>query len=187
MLRLTKLDRPRAVLLAGLAILLLVGAGCGHANGGASSSSGKALRVVAAENFWGSIAMQLGGTRADVVSVVTSPATDPHDYEPTAADARTLAGARLAIVNGVGYDPWASKLLAANPVSGRKVLDVGDLVAIKPGGNPHRWYSPGDVQKVIGEIVRDYVKVDPKDTRYFEQLKARFETRGLARYRGLIA
>src|SRR5919109_3052877 len=187
MLRLTKLDRPRAVLLAGLAILLLVGAGCGHANGGASSSSGKALRVVAAENFWGSIAMQLGGTRADVVSVVTSPATDPHDYEPTAADARTLAGARLVIVNGIGYDPWAAKLLAANPVSGRIVLDVGDLVGIKAGGNPHRWYSPSDVQRVIGAIVHAYAKLDRKDAAYFTQQQQRFETRGLARYKQLIA
>src|SRR5439155_1003897 len=82
----------------------------------------------------------------------TSPATDPHDYEPTAADARTLAGAQIAIVNGIGYDPWAPKLIAANPVQGRIVLTVGDVVGIKPGGNPHRWYLPGDVQKVIGEI-----------------------------------
>ena len=68
--------------------------------------------------------------------MITSPATDPHDYEPTAADARTLAGAQMAIVNGIGYDPWAAKLLAANPVHGRVVLNVGDLVGIEPGGEP---------------------------------------------------
>ena len=143
--------------------------------------------MVAAENFWGSIAAQLGGNRVHVTSVITSPATDPHDYEPTAADARTMAGAQLAIVNGIGYDPWADKLLAANPVDGRVVLTVGDLVGIKPGGNPHRWYSPADVQKVIDEIVRDYTKLDPKDAAYFKQQKARFETRGLAQYKRLIA
>jgi zinc/manganese transport system substrate-binding protein len=93
----------------------------------------------------------------------------------------------MVIVNGVGYDPWAPKLLAANPVHGRVVLTVGDLVGVEPGGNPHRWYSPGDVQKVVGEIVRDYAKLDPKDARYFEQQKATFETRGLAQYRRLIA
>src|ERR1700757_4823553 len=107
------------------------------------------IHVVAAENFWGSIAAQLGGSRVQVTSVITSPATDPHDYEPTAVDARTLAGAQMVIVNGIGYDPWAPKLLAANPVDGRLVLTVGDLVGIKPGGNPHRWYSPTDVQRVI--------------------------------------
>jgi zinc/manganese transport system substrate-binding protein len=152
-----------------------------------AASTGNSLQVVAAENFWGSIASQLGGNRVHVTSVITSPATDPHDYEPTAADARTMAGAQLAIVNGIGYDPWAGKLIAANPVHGRVVLTVGDLVGLKPGGNPHRWYSPTDVQKVIDQIVRDYTKLDRKDAGYFKQQKARFETRGLAKYKRLIA
>jgi zinc/manganese transport system substrate-binding protein len=142
---------------------------------------------VAAENFWGSIAAQVGGDRVHVTSVIANPATDPHDYEPSAADARTLAGAQMAIVNGIGYDPWTDKLIAANPVHGRVVLNVGDLVGIKPGGNPHRWYSPSDVQKVIDEIVRDYTKLDPKGSAYFKQQKARFETRGLRHYKQLIA
>ena len=170
-----------AVLLSALA---LTAAGAGLASGGAATGG---LQVVAAENFWGSIAAQLGGNRVHVTSVITSPATDPHDYEPTAADARTMAGAQLAIVNGIGYDPWADKLIAANPVSGRVVLTVGDLVGVKPGGNPHRWYSPGDVQKVIAQIVRDYTKLDPKGATYFKQQTARFETRGLAQYKRLIA
>ncbi|MDX6621683.1 MAG: zinc/manganese transport system substrate-binding protein, partial [Gaiellales bacterium] len=145
------------------------------------------LQVVAAENFWGSIAAQLGGNRVHVTSVIANPATDPHGYEPSAADARTMAGAKMAIVNGVGYDPWADKLIAANPVDGREVLEVGDLVGIKPGGNPHRWYSPSDVQKVIGEIVRDFTKLDPKGAAYFKQQQANFETRGLGQYKQLIA
>jgi zinc/manganese transport system substrate-binding protein len=170
---------------AALAVLALVAAGITLSSvNSAKPSSG--LQVVAAENFWGSIAAQLGGSRVQVSSVISSPATDPHDYEPTAADARTMAGAKLAIVNGVGYDPWAGKLIAANPVSGRVVLDVGDLVGVKPGGNPHRWYSPTDVQRVIDAIVRDYTKLDPKDAAYFKQQKARFETNGLAQYKRLL-
>src|SRR5881392_3604410 len=107
------------------ALLLAVGAG-GSAASLSASEAGGGLPVVAAENFWGSIAAQLGGDKVHVTSVITSPATDPHDYEPTAADARTLAGAQMAIVNGIGYDPWAGKLIAANPVHGRVVLTVGD-------------------------------------------------------------
>jgi zinc/manganese transport system substrate-binding protein len=168
-----------------LVLFMLVGLALGG-TGAAAKSSGT-LQVVAAENFWGSIASQLGGDRVHVTSVITSPATDPHDYEPTAADARTIAGAQMVIVNGVGYDPWAGKLLAANPVHGRVVLTVGDLVGIKPGGNPHRWYSPSDVQKVIDEIVRDYTRLDPKDAGYFREQRVRFETRGLAQYKRLIA
>jgi zinc/manganese transport system substrate-binding protein len=167
-------------------LALVVAAGVASASGGAATTGGS-LQVVAAESFWGSIATQLGGDRVHVTSVITSPATDPHDYEPTAADARAMAGAQMAIVNGIGYDPWASKLIAANPVRGRVVLTVGDLVGIEPGGNPHRWYSPTDVHTVIGQIVRDYARLDPKDAGYFRQQRTRFETRGLARYEQLIA
>jgi zinc/manganese transport system substrate-binding protein len=153
----------------------------------AAATRGGAVQVVAAENFWGSIAAQLGGKRVQVVSVIANPATDPHSYEPTAADARTFAGAQLVIANGIGYDPWAPKLIDANPVHGRVVLTVGDLVGIKPGGNPHRWYSPGNVRQVIAAIVRDYAKLDPKDAGYFRQRQVAFETRGLAQYDRLIA
>ena len=164
--------------------IVLAGAGLSRVGTATGAST---LRVVAAESFWGSIASQLGGDRVEVTSVIANPATDPHDYEPTAADARTIAGAQLVIVNGIGYDPWVDKLVAANPVHGRVVLEVGDLVGIKPGGNPHRWYSPTDVQQVVDEIVADYAKLDPKDAGYFRRQKASFEARGLAQYKRLIA
>jgi zinc/manganese transport system substrate-binding protein len=160
-------------------------AGCG-ASAAPGGDSGK-LQVVAAENFWGSIAAQLGGDRVQVRSIISNPASDPHDYEPTARDARTLAKAQLAIVNGIGYDPWASKLISANPVDGRVVLDVGDIVGIKTGGNPHRWYSPPNVQQVIGAITASYKKIDPGHAGYYDSRRTQFETRGLARYKGLIA
>src|SRR3954453_14872218 len=125
--------RRAAILLVLFLAAALLAAGLGLSRPGAAAGGG--LQVVAAENVWGSIAAQLGGDRVHVTSVITSPATDPHDYEPTAADARTMAGARIAIVNGIGYDPWASKLIAASPMSGRVVLNVGDLVGINAGGN----------------------------------------------------
>jgi zinc/manganese transport system substrate-binding protein len=145
------------------------------------------IQVVAAENFWGSIAAQLGGSRVQVTSIIDNPATDPHDYEPTAADARTMATAKLVIENGIGYDPWAPKLLSANPVDGRVVLNVGDIVGIKTGGNPHRWYSPTNVQQVIDAIVADYKRLDKGDAAYFDQQKSRLENQGLAKYKSLIA
>jgi zinc/manganese transport system substrate-binding protein len=153
----------------------------------AALASSVHIHVVAAENFWGSLAAQLGGARVQVTSVIANPATDPHDYEPSAVDARTFAGAQMAIVNGAGYDPWAPKLIAANPVRGRVVLTVGDLVGVKAGGNPHRWYSPANVQQVISAIVGDYSKLDPKDAAYFARRKAQLETKGLAEYTNLIA
>jgi zinc/manganese transport system substrate-binding protein len=178
--RLLGLSLPLPLILATLV------AGCGGGATSAASSSGR-LEVVAAENFWGSLASQLGGDRVHVSSIIHSPATDPHDYEPTPQDGRTIATAKLAIVNGVGYDPWAPKLVSANPVSGRVVLTVGDVVGVQPGGNPHRWYSPTNVQQVIEQIVTDYKKLDPKHARYFDAQKKKLEDAGLRQYKSLIA
>jgi zinc/manganese transport system substrate-binding protein len=172
------------VLVVSAAVAALVAAGAWSV---AARTGGGTLQVVAAENIWGSIAAQLGRSHVRVTSVITNPATDPHDYEPTAVDARTIAGAQLAIVNGIGYDPWAAKLIAASPAKGRLVLTVGDVVGLKPGGNPHQWYSPTGVEQVISAIVADYSKLDPKDAAYFRQQRTRFETRGLAQYKRLIA
>jgi len=157
-------------------------AGCGSTR----SQSGK-LEVVAAETFWGSIAEQLGGSRVAARSIIVDPNTDPHDYQPTASDARTMAGAKVAIVNGIGYDGWASQLLAANPSSSRIVVNVGDVLGLKDGDNPHQWYSPSSVGKVITAITAAYEKADPSQAAYFDARKHLFETRGLARYHELLA
>jgi len=174
--------RPPTLLLAAAlaAISALLLAACGG-SGTVTASDGK-LRVVAAENFWGSIAAQLGGDRVAVSSIIVNPNTDPHSYEPTAADGVQLASSQMAIVNGVGYDTWASKLLAANPSSSRVVLDVGKELGLETGANPHQWYSPASVQQVIDQTVADYERLDPKDSSYFEQQRSTFESVGLAEY-----
>jgi len=175
------MDR-RALALPIVVCILL--AGCGGS--GSGSSSGR-LRVVAAEDFWGSIAAQLGGDRVEVTSVITNPAADPHDYEPTSEDARTMAGAQMSIVNGIGYDEWASRLLAASPDSGRVELTIGDVLGLKDGDNPHQWYSPTAVHEAIAQITADYKKADPGHDSYFDRQRSEFETKGLAEYDELIS
>ncbi|WP_031074662.1 metal ABC transporter solute-binding protein, Zn/Mn family [Streptomyces sp. NRRL WC-3742] len=153
---------------------------------GAGGSS-KVIQVTAAENFWGSIATQLGGDHVKVTSIIANPDTDPHSYEPTAADGRNVAGADYVINNGIGYDAWSDKLLAANPASGRTALKVGDLLGKKEGDNPHQWYSAESVTKVIDRITADYKKMDPADAAYFDTQKQTFTTRTLAKYTQLEA
>jgi len=166
--------------------VVLTACGGGSTGSAAGSSSGK-LQVVAAENFWGSIASQLGGSKVAVHSIIVNPDTDPHSYEPKASDGVVLAKSQMAIVNGIGYDAWASKLIAANPSSSRKVLDVGDLLGLVEGDNPHQWYSPSSVHRVINQIVADYKQLDPNDSAYFDQQRTKFETHGLAEYNKMIA
>jgi zinc/manganese transport system substrate-binding protein len=143
--------------------------------------------VVAAENFWGSIAAQLAGNRATVQSIIVNPDTDPHSYEPTPSDARTMAVSKIAIVNGIGYDGWASKLLDASPWSGRIVVDTGQVLGLQDGDNPHQWYSPESVHTVIDAIVAALDKADPSARRYFAARELAFESKGLARYNSLRA
>ena len=177
-LRLTALATAIAALLAACGVSKTTAAAPG---------SPTVLGVVAAENFWGSIASQLGGSHVAVTSIISSPDTDPHTYEPTTADARTVASARYVVVNGIGYDPWAPKLVAAQPAGGRKVLNVGDLVGVTEGGNPHRWYSPSDVARAVDQITSDYKTLDPADATYFDSRHTTFTTTDLGTYTSLIA
>ncbi len=166
--------RKRVILSSILAAATLLAAGCGSS--GSTPPSSHTLQVVAGQNFWGSIAAQLGGTHASVTSVVTNPNADPHDYESSTKDARAVATADYVILNGAGYDDWASKLLSANPNQSRKVFTVADLLNKKAGDNPHFWYNPDWVEKVADKITADYQAIDSADSSYFSQQRAAFRT-----------
>ena len=166
-----------------LAALALAGCATSPSDATAGPSGGSVvIEVVAAENFWGSLAEQLGGAHVKVTSIIDNPDADPHDYEPTAADGRAIAAAKLVLVNGVGYDGWATKLADANPSSSRTVLTVGDLVGVKDGGNPHRWYNPDDVRQVIDQITADYKKADPADAAFYDAQHATVLSTNLKAY-----
>src|SRR6476659_9791856 len=171
---------------AAVAICVLVMPVASCSRSGRAATRARA-NVVAAAHGWGGIAAELGGDREAGTSVIDSPTADPRDYEPTTEDARAMAAANLVIENGAGYDPWVQRLIDANPVSGRHVLDVGTLVGVTTGGNPHRWYSPSDVQQVIDAITLEYTKLDPADASYFERQRSTFQTTGLAQYHALIS
>ncbi|HEX6477632.1 MAG TPA: zinc ABC transporter substrate-binding protein [Ktedonobacteraceae bacterium] len=175
--------------LPGVFLLLLIAVtACGTTT--QSSSSGNSsgpVQVVATENFWGSIAAQVGGSHVHVTSIIVDPNADPHSYEPTTKDARTVAGAQYVIVNGAGYDPWADRLLQANPVSGRKELNVGNFNGKHEGDNPHMWYNPDYVTVVANKIRDDLKALDPADATAFDQSTQAFLTTGLKQYHDLIA
>jgi zinc/manganese transport system substrate-binding protein len=180
----------RGVLAGALALLAALAAlGCNRSGPAAivHAGSGPAFTVVVAENFWGSVAGQLAGDRARVQSIIVNPATDPHSYQPTAADARAIARANMVIVNGVGYDEWASQLLSASASPQRAVLDVGRALGLAGDANPHRWYFPADVHAVASLIASAFERIDPQDAGYFASRARAFQTVALARYDALRA
>ena len=92
----------RLAVFAGLFAALALATGCA---GTTSDPQTNGVHVVAAENFWGSIASQLVGSKGSVQNITTNRAQDPHSYEPTSNDARTLATAKLAIVTASATTP----------------------------------------------------------------------------------
>jgi zinc/manganese transport system substrate-binding protein len=159
-------------------------AACGAPAAGAGS--GNTLQVIAGENFWGTIAAQLGGSHVSVTSIVSNPNTDPHEYESSATDARAFATADYVVLNGAGYDAWAGKLLSANPNRNRMVFTVADLLNKKPGDNPHFWYNPDWVDTVADKITADYRALDSADAAYFTQQREALAT-ALKPYHDAIA
>ncbi len=140
-----------ALALAGLVVLALPPA--------ARAAEGK-IAVVAAENFYGDIARQIGGDRVAVVSIMNNPDQDPHLFETTPGIVRQIADAQIAIVNGANYDPWMEKLLAAAPRPGRTVVTVADLVGRHAGDNPHLWYDPATMPAVAKAMAAAFSKAD---------------------------
>ena len=78
------------------------------------------ITVVAAENFYGDVAQQIGGARIAVSSIMSNPDQDPHLFEVSPSIARQIAGARIVIYNGADYDPWMTQA-------------VGGFAAPRPG------------------------------------------------------
>ncbi|MEI9914002.1 MAG: zinc ABC transporter substrate-binding protein [Candidatus Saccharibacteria bacterium] len=162
------MTRKNLIIALVVVAILVVGSLFIHASNDTKAPDHK-IQVVAAENFWGSLVGQLGGNRIQVTSVVSDPNADPHEYESNATTARDFAAAKYIVLNGVGYDTWANKLIGAQPEPGRKVLTIGTLVGKKEGDNPHLWYNPAYVNVAIVQMDKDLISIDPSGRSYYQQ------------------
>ncbi len=151
-----------------------------------TAGSNGAIHVVAAENFWGSLITQLGGTRVSVTSIVSDPNTDPHEYESNTANAIAIANAQLVVVNGAGYDTWAQQLIASSNAPGQVVLNVQEVINQTADANPHFWYSPTYVNETVKAMYQDLVSIDPSHASYYAQQYNGLNA-SLAEYNGRIA
>jgi zinc/manganese transport system substrate-binding protein len=152
---------------AGLALALILGQGT------AAFAAEDKIAVVAAENFYGDIARQIGGDLVTVASIMTNPDQDPHLFETTPTTVRQIAGAQIVILNGANYDPWMEKLLVATSRSSRTAINVAQLTGRKPGDNPHLWYDPATMPAVATAIADALTKADSTHASdYAARLKA---------------
>jgi zinc/manganese transport system substrate-binding protein len=132
------------------------------------------VKIVAAENFYGDVATQIGGANVTVTSILTNPDEDPHLFEASTETARDLADAKVVIANGAGYDNWMDKLLSANNASGRKEINVGRLVGRHAGDNPHLWYDPAYVKAAAKALAAALIAIDPAHEADYEKGEANF-------------
>lgn len=123
--------------------------------------------VVAAENFWGNIASQIGGRDARVTSLITSPTADPHLFQTNARSAATLASAQVVVENGAGYDSWMGSLLSADGGNPHIVTAASVLGVRGSDPNPHLWYDLPGVPKVASAIAAALTKAAPSDRATF--------------------
>jgi zinc/manganese transport system substrate-binding protein len=149
-------------------VLTVVLAAVTTAHAGASK-----VAVVAAENFYGDVAQQIGGDRVSVISILSNPNQDPHLFEASPSVVREIAAAQVIVYNGAGYDPWMTRLLDVTPRAGRAAIVAAGLMNKKNGDNPHLWYDPATMPTVAGAIAAALSATDPgsKDA-YSAQLKA---------------
>jgi zinc/manganese transport system substrate-binding protein len=132
------------------------------------------VKIVAAENFYGDIASQIGGANVAATSILSNPDADPHLFEASASTARALAEAKIVIVNGVDYDPWMEKLLSASKSPLRREILVAALAHKKTGDNPHLWYDPATVKAFGDSLSVALAVVDPAHRGDYQKAGAAF-------------
>ncbi|TQO20074.1 zinc/manganese transport system substrate-binding protein [Rhodoglobus vestalii] len=122
-------------LITGIAASSLVLAGCATASTPTGDAGDNALiQIVASTDVYGDIASRVGGEFAEVTSIISGSAQDPHSYEATAQDQLTLSKADLVIENGGGYDPFIDSMLDASGDKNVVVVNASEASGLIEGG-----------------------------------------------------
>jgi zinc/manganese transport system substrate-binding protein len=142
---------------------------------GLTAARAEPFKLVAAENFYGDIARQIGGDRVAVTSIMSNPDQAPHLFETTPSIVKQIADAQIVIFNGADYDTWMEKLLKAAPRPGRLTVHVAALTGHKAGDNPHLWYDPSVMVAVARLLEADLAKADRAHGKDYGARLAAFE------------
>jgi zinc/manganese transport system substrate-binding protein len=165
-------SRKVVAILAGILFVVTMLSAC--IGGPAASSAPGVVKVVAAENFYGDIVRQLGGSHVSVTSIISNPNVDPHQYESNPQTAIEVSNAQLVIENGLGYDAWIDKILSGSPNASRVLLVAGQIANHKLPDNPHVWYGFDNMPAIAQAITNVLKQLDSKDAAYFDSNLATF-------------
>lgn len=126
------------------------------------------IPIVAAENFYGGVAKQIGGNQVSVTSILANPDQDPHLFTVDTNTARAVSRAAIVIESGIDYDPWMAQLDSAHPNPNRILITGAALVGAKAGDNPHIWYRPDTMPALARKLARVLSTRDPAHAAYFQ-------------------
>lgn len=133
------------------------------------------VSIVAAENFYGDVARQIGGSDVAVTSILQSPDQDPHLFEASPSTARDIAAAQIVVQSGIGYDDWMAKLAQASRAGAAKLLVVAPLAARQDGDNPHIWYDPQTMLAYAAVLTERLIAADPAHAADYRKRLAGFQ------------
>ena len=131
------------------------------------------IPVVASFSILADLTRQVGGDKVEVKSLV-GPDGDVHVYQPSPADAQSLAKAKLIVINGFALEGWMSRLIAAAGAKAPVVTATkgvtpreGDAESGEKGVDPHAWQSIANAKIYIANILAGLVAADPADADFF--------------------
>ncbi len=133
------------------------------------------IDIVAAENFYGDVAQQIGGPDVRVTSILSNPDQDPHLFEASPSVGRAISAARIVVYSGIDYDPWMDKLLGAARSQGRRTIVVASLAAHKSGDNPHVWYDTETMLAYAAVLTEALAAENPAAAPGFRARLAKFQ------------
>lgn len=131
------------------------------------------LHAVGLENQYANVLEQIGGPYVAVTAIQSNPNTDPHEFEATPSVAATFRQADLVVANGLGYDSWATKMLAgtkAQVISAQKLLNLPDSTP-----NPHLWYRTDTMPAVAAAAAAFFEEKDPAHKSAYEANLKKFD------------
>lgn len=134
------------VLIAAAALLVLA----------APAAAAEKLKVVASFSIVGDFARHVGGDRIELQTLV-GPNGDAHVYEPRPADAALLARADVVLVNGLNFEGFLERLVAASGTRAA-VAQVTRGVDALPAGDDHHHEDAGHDSHADGH---DHGALDP--------------------------
>ena len=128
-----------------------------------AKAEARKIPVVASFSIIGDFVRQVGGDRVSVTTIV-GPDGDAHVYEPSPADGRSISQARLIFVNGLGFEGWLDRLIAATKSKGDVVTLGKGITARKDeeGEDPHAWQDVANAKVYVEAIREALMAADPE-------------------------